>query len=250
MIIFTEPKVYLLARPHIDKFGIAGFIGEAEAEYPLNDNVPDSDALVEVAGRTCYCSFGKLFFDNPAFLAHAQKLGHGSIFEHPNFTFGVARCSRGFTHQLVRHRAGFAYSQESTHYIKYTVESARFYVDKYALREDKELWERALGSALEQYEMAFRILKDAGTERHNSSGAARQLLPQALESKIMFTANVRALRHLVEDRCNRHNTLETRLVASQVLMIMKAESPAAFQDMELYRDEDGEMSARSGKVKL
>ena len=250
MIIFTEPKVFLLARPSIDVSNLAEFI--TECNYTLKEKVPNSnaDALVELGGRQCYCSFGKLFTDNISFLKHAIGLGHGSIMEHPNFTFGVTRCSRGYTHQQVRHRAGFAYSQESTHYIKYNKDAARFYVDKYALKEDKERWETALTSALEQYEIMFKILKDASVERHNSSGAARQLLPQAIESKLIFTANIRAIRHLIEDRCNKHNTLEIRLVAAGVLKLMKFEAPASFQDMELYKDDDEEASVKSGKVKL
>ncbi|MCQ9207654.1 MAG: FAD-dependent thymidylate synthase [Omnitrophica bacterium] len=251
MIVFTEPKVYLIARPSLVEGGLSGFL--AEAGHILKNKAPESpaDAVAEVGGRVCYCSFGKLFENTSKFLAHAQKLGHGSIFEHPAFTFGVARCSRGYTHQQVRHRAGFAYSQESTHYIKYSKETARFYVDKYAFARGKELWEKNLGAVIEAYEMAFKVLKDSGDiDRHNCSGAARQLLPQALESKILVSANVRAIRHLVEDRCNRHNTLEIRLVATQVLEIMKVEAPASFQDMDLFVDEDGEKSAKSGKVKL
>jgi len=250
MIIFTEPKVFLLARPNLCLDQLKSFISECGHDFTSEKPKSGADALIEMGGRQCYCSFGKLFYNNEMFLKHALTLGHGSIFEHPNFTFGVTRCSRGFTHQMVRHRAGCAYSQESTHYIKYTKESARFYVDKYALKEDKELWETSLGAMLEKYEMAFKILKDAGSERHNSSGAARQLLPQAIESKLMITANVRAIRHIIEDRCNSHNTLEIRLVTSQMLTIMKTEAPAAFQDMELIRDEDGEMSIKSGKMKL
>lgn len=250
MIVFTEPKVYLLARPSIDLEGIGGFISEAGHNIPAQLPPPAADALAEIGGRTCYCSFGRLFEDSQRFIDHAVKLGHGSIFEHPNFTFGVTRCSRGYTHQQVRHRAGFAYSQESTHYIKYTRESARFYVDRYAYVKAKEAWEVALTEAVKQYEMAYALLKQESIERHDCSGAARQLLPQALESKIVVTANVRAIRHFVENRCNRQNTLEIRLVAAQMLKIMKAEAPASFSDMSLFTDVDGEPTAKAGKSKI
>jgi thymidylate synthase (FAD) len=251
MEIFTEPRVFLLSRPALDMGGLAGFVGETGNAVPeAGGTDKGADLLVEAAGRTCYCSFKDLFSDNWGFLSRAREAGHGSVFEHANFTFGVARCSRGFTHQMVRHRAGFAYSQESTHFIKYSREKARFYVDRYALEGAEDVGRAALASALEKYEIAYTFLRNRDTGRHDCSGAARQLLPQAIESKLVFTANVRALRHFIEERCNSHNTMETRLVAAQTLAILKTEAPASVQDLKMSLDEAGAPSAETGRRKL
>lgn len=252
MVIFTEPIVFLLARPKLDKNGIQEFIKESGNIFNKSktDKISDGDAISELGGRVCYCSFKSYLCSGGKFLKRAILNNHGSIFEHANYTFGVARCSRGYTHQMVRHRAGFAYSQESTHYIKYSKATMRACVDKYAIRDGGlRRWENGISSILDNYEILCSSIGSKNTQ-HFTTGAARQLLPQAIESKLIFTANIRALRHFIEERCNRNNTLEIRLIAKKIFQIMVKEAPWSMYGIQLFTDVDNEKSIKSQNKKI
>src|SRR5204863_8430366 len=113
--VYYEPAVTLLAPP----------TGVMPALVPvmLNGESTDGELLAEVAGRVCYMSQ-----HNPAerstreYLDNIKKQGHGSVLEHANYTLLLEGVSRSLTHELVRHRAGFAYSQLSQRYVDESAE--------------------------------------------------------------------------------------------------------------------------------
>src|SRR3954469_9697544 len=110
MELFYEPKLTLLARPQ--------FMEPAHLPVTWLGDSTDGERLAEFAGRLCYMSQA-----NPAkratreYLDNIKKQGHGSVLEHANYSLLLEGVSRSLTHELVRHRAGFAYSQLSQRYV-------------------------------------------------------------------------------------------------------------------------------------
>lgn len=251
MQIFTEPEVYLIAEPVVNFDGLTAYLTECGFPEAAETAKPDAATIVELAGRACFGSYKKM--GNPQeLIEHAVNMGHGSIFEHVNFTFAITRCSRGYTHQQVRHRAGFSYSQESTHYIKYSDENARFCVEPYAYdtQDKKAVVQKALTNALESYMILYDGLKAEEQTKHNSCGAARALLPNAIEGKILITANARAWRHFCEERGNPHNTLEIRIVACKVYDILRKRAKHLVYGLEKFVDIDGKESIKTINKKI
>ncbi|MCS6894120.1 MAG: FAD-dependent thymidylate synthase, partial [Deltaproteobacteria bacterium] len=119
------PGLVLLSKPHVDLSAINVYLEGYQPEFTeyLNDSwdsLTSGEVLIKFAGQTCYCSFGhKRTYnkDIERYLDNLKASGHGSVFEHANYTFLVYGVSRSLTHEFIRHRAGFAYSQQSTRYI-------------------------------------------------------------------------------------------------------------------------------------
>lgn len=257
MKIFTDPKVYLISEPKINWSGVGSFfnaldrfgkdsVKEVWTDGSLPAGVSDStkaDLLSEFAGRICYGSFGvkQGRKSNKDYLEHTIGCGHGSILEHANFTFLVTQASRGFTHEMVRHRAGFAYSQESTHYVDYNVEKARVCVDVNTIlnTETVELFENQLHGAFTAYDEAYQFFRKEGHKKKVACSMARQLLPIAIEAKLVFTGNVRALRHMMLARGNAHNVLEIRKVALEVFRILEQKCPNSLYGIRAVEADDG-----------
>src|SRR5690606_6314298 len=94
-------------------------IGAKDWRTPATQVKSDGELLVEVAGRTCYKSFGtglnanltRVRADHAEYIGNILATKHGSVLDHAGATVGFAHVSRIFTHELVRHRAGCAYSQ-------------------------------------------------------------------------------------------------------------------------------------------
>jgi thymidylate synthase (FAD) len=250
--VHLEPKVILLARPSIDWGGVDDFLGEygPGTVWHHAEDDPDAELVVELAGRACYGSFGDRQgrIGAAAYVGHILESGHGSVLEHAQWTFAVCRASRGYTHQQVRHRAGFAYSQESQHFTHYSDGGARGTQEPAVCLTgiEGEALARATTAAaraVEEYERVWEQIRasfpaDARVKKV-VCGAARLLLPTATESRLVMSANARALRHVIELRGTEENVLEVRLVAVGLMRIMKAEAPAIFADFAEAPGRDG-----------
>jgi thymidylate synthase (FAD) len=238
MKLLRTPTVTLLARPQFTE----------PAHLPVSWRGPSSDGerLAEFAGRLCYMSQA-----NPAgrttaeYLDNILKQGHGSVFEHANYALLLEGISRSCTHELVRHRAGFAYSQLSQRYVD---ESDAAFVMPPAIQGDATLeaeWERAVVSAQAAYVAAvdrlmakYHWVESAVHRRKMAREAARSVLPNATETKIVVTANVRAWRTMLELRLGEGAEQEIRRLAVAILRLLQAEAPALFGDFEIYRASD------------
>lgn len=238
MNIIREPTVYLVGRQQIDAAGIHQFLCDHDVETWETDTDVAGEKLCEVAGRVCYMSFRKPRpGGNATYLSHILEVGHGSVLEHAVFNFIITGVSRSFTHELVRHRAGFGYSQLSQRYVD---ESVAEYVEPDCIADDAELhqvWMEAVQHCHEAYVKLvdglahkFSDVEDKTLRRKLSRQAARSVLPNATETKIFVTANARALRHFIEMRASEHAEVEIRAVAMKVLDIVRAESPNLFGD--------------------
>lgn len=252
MHVHRDPKVYLVGRPSIDPSGLAKFLSSIDVQWESDSLVP-AEVLCETAGRTCYMSFAKPRpGGNMAYLQHILESGHGSCIEHGNWCFVFAGISRSCSHELVRHRAGWAYSMLSQRFVD---ESDTECVEPDLVANDPELhaiWEESVKASHNAYvklvEGLTAKLKETtdltGTElRKAARQTARSVLPNATETKIFVTANARAIRHFVEQRASRHAEVEIRKLAVEVLLIMRQEAPALFGDYTLEKLPDGTFEA-------
>jgi thymidylate synthase (FAD) len=258
MRIIRTPSVYLVGRQTACEAEIERFLGDHEVAHWTTDTEVAGEKLSEIAGRLCYMSFAKPRpGGNASYLAHIKEVGHGSVLEHSVWNFIFTGVSRSFTHELVRHRAGFGYSQLSQRYVD---ESVADFVEPACIADDPELhktWLSAVGRAQEAYvklvdglQNKFADVEDRTLRRKMARQAARSILPNATETKIFVTANARALRHFIELRCNEHAETEIRAVAAQVLQILKKEAPHIFSDYSFVDLSDGTKAAQTPHTKV
>ncbi len=255
------PGVVMLARPRTNVAGLAGFLEgfDPELGFPayLDDptRLPDSSQLCKTAGQVCYSSFGPRRTTNENAAVYFERLtsaGHGSVLEHASFSFLLYGISRSVTHELVRHRAGVGFSQISQRYVSGSV--LRF-VERPEYQSDEELHrlfeERADRAAAEYREMADRLLErqeggnsmlsaDYKTDaRKKVQQTARSLLPNETEAPMVFTGNVRALRHIVEMRADAHAESEIRNLAVRIFLCLVTADPILFGDYRIGELPDG-----------
>lgn len=258
MKIIRRPTVYLVGRQVLNEHEIARFLDDHDVADWTTDTSTAAEFLPEVAGRLCYMSFAKPRpGGNSSYLQNIKESRHGSVLEHSVWNFIITGVSRSFTHELVRHRIGFGYSQLSQRYVD---ESVADFIEPACIADDPELheiWEsavtgaqKAYGKLVEGLQRKFAAVEDRTLRRKMARQAARSVLPNATETKIFVTANARALRHFIEQRCNEHAEIEIRAVAVQVLEIMRKEAPNIFGDYEFVDLPDGTRAARTPHNKV
>ena len=247
-VTVVGPRVYVVGRQAVDAAALDRFLLDHGVSWESDSEVA-AEVLTETAGRVCYMSFAKPRpGGNAAYLAHIKEVGHGSVLEHAVFNLLITGVSRSLTHELVRHRAGFGYSQLSQRYVD---ESVAEYVEPDIIANDPELhaiWLDAVNHAHAAYVRLAEALNakladpkaaaaamlspdtDRTTRRKAARQAARSVLPNATETKIFVTANARALRHFLEQRGSRHAEPEIRRLAGLVLDALRAEAPNLFGD--------------------
>jgi thymidylate synthase (FAD) len=249
------PGVVMLARPRTNVAGLAGFLEgfDPELRFPeyLDDptRLPDSTQLCKTAGQVCYASFGPRRTTNEnaaAYIGRLTSAGHGSVLEHASFSFLLYGISRSVTHELVRHRAGVGFSQISQRFVSggvlRFVERPEYQVDEELHRLFEERVDRA---AAEYGEMADRLLdrQESGASmltadyktdaRKKVQQTARSLLPNETEAPMVFTGNVRALRHIIEMRADAHAESEIRNFALRLFLCVVTADPILFGDYEI-----------------
>ncbi|HWX44197.1 MAG TPA: FAD-dependent thymidylate synthase [Solirubrobacteraceae bacterium] len=273
----TTPSVFLIARPSIDVEGMVAYLrdvgGESWLERRLGEggdprggepNAGETDRqeinagelLVEFGGRACYRSWepglnpnvSKIRTDRREYFANILRSGHGSVLEHASYSFAIRNCSRVFTHELVRHRAGSAFSQESLRYVRLTDIGFRVPPALEPVREQV----LAIVEQLEEFQVSAAStlgIDGEGVPFHvkkEITSALRRLAPIGLSTDIMWSANLRTLRHVIEMRTAEGAEEELRLVFDKVARIMLAEAPNIFQDF--VRHDDGSWVPEHRKV--
>jgi thymidylate synthase (FAD) len=248
--VIREPVVYLVGRQVVDSAEIDRFLSDHGVSWETDTEVA-GEFLTEIAGRVCYMSFAKPRpGGNKAYLEHILQVGHGSVLEHAVWDFVFVGVSRSLTHELVRHRAGWGFSQLSQRYVD---ESIAEYVEPDCIAADPALhalWLEAVAHSHEAYKKLAEMLQNSFKEeadrtlrRKLARQAARSVLPNATETKIFVSANARALRHFIELRASRHAEVEIRKLAVKVLQIMQKEAPHIFGDYQLVPLPDGTQEA-------
>lgn len=119
--VICTPTVYLLAKQVHQQGELDRFLADHGVSWQTDTEVA-AEVITETAGRVCYMSYAKPRpGGNAAYLGHIKEVGHGSVCEHAVWTFLITGVSRSLTHELVRHRAGWAYSQLSQRYVDESV---------------------------------------------------------------------------------------------------------------------------------
>lgn len=195
---------------------------------------PNAEDLIEIAGRTSYLSFQKRHkAGREKFIRMLIRHGHVSVLEHANATFRIAGASRSFTHQLVRHRL-CSYTQQSQRHVD---ESGFHYVEPASIKGNKKT-HALFVDFVNRAKEAYRTLQKMGIENED----ARFVLPNAVESEIVVTANFREWRHIIELRGSPGAQWEIRKVAIEILKILKKHAPAVFGDFRI--DEKNQLVER------
>lgn len=192
-------------------------------------HTPDPERAIATAARLCYAPVGasELMETMPperiqSVLSTIMKSGHFSTLEHVSYTFAIDGVSRAVTHQLVRHRLA-SFNQQSQRYVKFkdglnTIKPASIAENE----EASALFDEAVDAAVE----AYQKLLDAGVPAED----ARYLLPNAAETKIVVTMNVRELLHFFELRCCNRAQWEIRELAHKMLELVRPTAPYVFMD--------------------
>jgi thymidylate synthase (FAD) len=262
----TTPSVFLIARPSVDLDGMRAYLDRVGGGSWLDRRLADADGgagapadaelLVEFGGRACYRSWEpglnpnvtRVRTDRAAYFANLLRSAHGSVLEHASFTFVLRDVSRVFTHELVRHRAGAAFSQESLRYVRLTdigfrvppaLEPVRDRVLEIVETLEEFQLEAATKLGIDEEGVPFHVKKEV-------TSALRRLAPIGLSTDIVFSANVRTLRHVIEMRTAPGAEEELRLVFGMIAEIMRREAPGLFQDFS--RADDGSWVPEYRKV--
>lgn len=260
MEIIREPTVTLLAKQ--------SFLGHPGIDWK-SDSDNDAQQLIEFSGRLCYLSFGKDVSvigghktiqgrtSNQQYIANLMNVKHGSVLEHVVFTFLLEGVSRALTHELVRHRAGFGYSQLSQRYVD---ESNVGFVLPPEIAEGThayDVWKESCQAALESYGKLLAAVEEqvadepkATLRRKRARQAARAILPNSAETKIVVTANARAWRHFIELRAAPTADAEIRRLAITVLHKLEEEAPEIFGDFVVEPLDDGTETAHTPNSKV
>ncbi len=249
MQIIREPRVTVIARQQ--------FVYPEHIRWESDSDVP-GEVVAEFAGRLCYLSFGEDAgmegghrtiqgrTSNESYLGNILQVKHGSVLEHAVWTLLLEGVSRSLTHELIRHRAGFGFSQLSQRYVD---ESNIAFVLPPEISEGSrafEIWTESCEQSLEGYRALLDELTDqvgdhgpATMRKKRARQAARAVLPNSAETKIVVTGNARAWRHFMESRGSGSADMEIRRLSGYVLRIMHEEARHIFGDMHLVPSPDG-----------
>jgi thymidylate synthase (FAD) len=265
---FVDPVVVVLAEPSLnyqrgvyeffesftdaDEYRCQAYDDSLAAER--EGGITAADKLCKFAGQLCYLSFGAGSTPDTeadSYFARIRRQGHGSVLEHASFSFLIYGVSRSLTHELVRHRAGWAYSQVSQRY----VDKVRFVRrPEFDTAELVKEFEDRIDLAAKTYQelvekLSKRLESDTSLSRTERRKAARQAaracLPNETETALVATCNLRALRHFLEMRGSSHAEPEIRKLALAVYNAVLHKAPSVLSD---YRVEKGCLVTDTPKV--
>lgn len=256
---FNEISVRVLSRTVVDREAVRAWLDEmgvsAEFEIPSEEVVSDPALLVAMAAKQCYMAFepglnpnvNKVRKDMVEYLDNVMKQRHGSVLEHAVFSFGINGCSRVFTGEMNRHRAGVGISERSMRYIRYT--DIKFWMpecfredpaDNPAIAEKKRLSRERLTSEFGNQEKMMAFFADVWKDELSpeSTFHAKKVLTSAFRRGIgmgiatggVWSLNMRALRHVIALRTDAGAEEEIVHVFKKIGKIMIAQVPELFGD--------------------
>jgi thymidylate synthase (FAD) len=256
----TQPGVELIARPSIDFEAIERFLKTQSGETWLArrvdaDETNPGQLLIEAAGRACYRSWepglnpnvSRVRTDQADYFLNLMRSGHGSVLEHANYSFVLYDISRIATHEIVRHRAGSAFSQESLRFVRLQDLPFRIPESMESMRPRiLDLLEDMENFQIEAAEH-FELDKEGKPfhEKKEITSAMRRLAPEGVSTVLFWTANVRTLRHVIQMRTDPGAEEELRIIFDKVGRIMVEEAPLLFGDFTVV---DGAWTTEHRKV--
>lgn len=239
---FVEPKVFLVGETRIIEQGLQDYLAHVGVPNWSTDAPSDSERLCEVMGRLCYRSFEpglnpnvtRIREGSATYLSNILAVGHGSVIEHPVVNFIFADVSRVFTHELVRHRAGTAMSQESLRFVRLDRISAWAPTHIRESEEGMAIYSETLGK-LEEVQLKLAEIYNIEDEKKFAikkklTSAFRRIAPIGVATTIGWSCNFRTLRHVLEMRTDPSAEEEIRLVFGKVYEIVNERYPNLFGD--------------------
>lgn len=244
----VTPQVFIIAETKCT-IGVGYFLEALGVKHWETDAHSSAEKLTEIAGKSCYMSFDldhnknltRVGTRNNHDYIQQQIIAarHGSVLEHATVTLAFVNVSRVFTHELVRHRVGAAYSQVSGRYvrtdeinyflpsaIKAQEDGAEFFYEAF---KEMEGWTKMMANLFNLDDMKDFKLKKILTS------AIRRLIGNGQANHIIVTMNHRTLRHVIEMRTNRGAEEEIRLAFAEVFDLVSKASPAFYSDAVITR---------------
>jgi thymidylate synthase (FAD) len=239
----AKPLVIKIGETRIDRSGVEQMLRalsvSPEGAQRFENAEDNGETLIELAGRICYESFEvglnpnvtRIRLNPRDYFENLLRKGDGSVAEHASVSFALVGVSRIMTHELVRHRVGVAVSQESLRYVR--PKDIRFWIPDELSAEQKS----AMKTAVEEMEAAYRRLEqsipwekmDMDSKKRLTS-AIRRILPDGLATNVIWSANHRTLRWVIEMRTDPSAEVEIRMVFDQIAQICKRDYPNIYQD--------------------
>lgn len=204
--------------------------------HPDDENYPtDADDLAEKAGRLCYEAWTRLnpkTFTNKGYIKNILDLGHYSVLEHSSATFYIDGVTRAFLLELERHRH-LSYSVVSQRYVPGS--SFTFVMHPVLIKlsaETKARIETLNADAHKLYEDVVAELTELGDGRKVARGAARTVLPEGTETRILVSGNMRAWLEVLWKRISPTADQEICEVSRMILNELMKIAPNTCQDLE------------------
>lgn len=233
-VVVREPRISVIARP--------AFVEPAHLPVQWVGECTDGERLSEFTGRLCSMSQ-----KNPAhrstreYLENIVEQRRSDVLAHAHYSILIEGVSSALTHELLQHRVALAYSQLSQRFVD---EQATAFVMPPAIIGDDVLegaWMRQISSALATYLSLveklmgrFSWIDDKVRRRNLARDAARGVLPNSIEIKMVVTGSVDAFRALLLKYGNEGAELEIRQLAVMLLRVLQQEAPALFSDFEIF----------------
>lgn len=239
----VSPETHLVGYTTIDRAGLEGYLRAsgnedflASVEAARRQGLSDGEILCSFYAKLCYKSLTlgqnlnvTRVRDVPENLVATHEQGHGSVWEHCSINFVATNVSRVFTHELVRHRVGTAFSQTSGRYVRGDEVDVVFDPILEPVRDEVVELQALIEGRYRRMvaKMGLDDLKDFARKKKVTS-ALRRMLPNGQSNEIGFSVNLRALRHVVQVRTSRHAEWEIRAVFAQAYQLVKARFPLVF----------------------
>lgn len=220
-------------------------------------SLPGAEQVMKFAGQGCYMSYGsghtgdtdekvQGYFDNQ------KRNKDGSVFEHASLSFQLYGISRSLSHELVRHRAGYGFSQLSQRYVDGArlrfVEGPEYQQDSILHTQFMDWIDQCRFQYNDRSENLIRSLfkdlppaesrEERVYRRKVANAAARRCLPNETETMMVATANVRALRHTLETRSTMIAEIEIRRLFDEIYEVCLQEVPHLFTDYVPKQNDD------------
>lgn len=252
---YAESKVFMIGQTAMDTDEISSMLDSVGAhEFGLDADISGAEGIIEIAGRLCYKSFEpglnknvtRVREGNKTYIKNILKVKHGSVIEHGDVVFALIDVSRILTHELVRHRAGTAFSQESGRFVR---------LDEFILYEPKAIMEdlpknicwdimKRLTKMMEINEIELHNIMDSipwdnldFAAKKRLTSALRRYAPQGQCTNIIVKANHREWRHICSMRISEGAEEEIVEVQRKIAKKLQTAFPSLYQDMTF--DEDG-----------
>lgn len=239
----AHPKAFLIAETKVDNYALAASLEHLGVLGWETDAASDAELLSEFAGKSCYMSFDTALNQNLTKVGTRNNHDylqqgiisnkHGSVLEHSSVTFFLTNVSRVVTHEIIRHRAGAAYSQTSGRYVRNDEVNMYIPDDIAAVPAAVEIFKRAI-QQMEENSRELAEVTDIDSQpfsiKKKLTSAFRRIIGNGQANHIVVSANHRAWRHMLEMRTSPHAEEEIRTVFADISRQLRAKFPAIYGD--------------------